>query len=147
MPSRVQGQEIDCNREKVYYGIPWAQELVEAAADGFDDLVSLKIDICGLKPDEPAQPTQAIQQQPELWADPSEVCGMLRTWVQRCWQLLVLRGLELPLLMDLAAAACSLLGKAQNLVRFGNLYKQVNSVLSRATQWFSGYPPEMALLT
>jgi hypothetical protein len=45
---------------KVYYGIPWAQELVEAAADGFDDLVSLKIDICDLKPDEPAQPTQAI---------------------------------------------------------------------------------------
>lgn len=146
MPSRVQGQEIDFNREKVYYGIPWAQELGEAAADGFDDLVSLKIDICDLKPDEPAQPTQAIQQQPELWADPSEVCGMLRTWVQRCWQLLVLRGLELPSLMDLAAA-CSLLGKAQNLVRFGNLYKQVNSVLSRAPQWFSGHPPEMALLT
>ncbi len=54
MPSRVQGQEIDFNREKVYYGIPWAQELGEAAADGFDDLLSLKIDICDLKPDEPA---------------------------------------------------------------------------------------------
>jgi hypothetical protein len=109
-------------------------------------LVNLKIDICDLKPDEPAQPIQAIQQQPELWADPSEVCGMLRTWVQRCWQLLVLRGLELPSLMDLAAA-CSLLGKAQNLVSFVNLYKQVNSVLSRAPQWFSGHPPEIALLT